>query len=64
VTEFIAYTGLLDHTALRTVLRSHVIAWRDHPSKTLSIVVALRLSLRAQRRPRQSRGWREAPGFQ
>jgi integrase/recombinase XerD len=29
VAEFIAYTGLLDHAALRSVARAHVIAWRD-----------------------------------
>jgi site-specific recombinase XerD len=29
VAEFIAFTGLLDHAALRSVARAHVIAWRD-----------------------------------
>jgi integrase/recombinase XerD len=28
VAEFIAFTGLPDHAALRTVVRAHVIAWR------------------------------------
>jgi site-specific recombinase XerD len=28
VAEFMAFTGLPDHTALRTVARAHVIAWR------------------------------------
>lgn len=29
VAEFITYTGLVNHTALRSVVRAHVIAWRD-----------------------------------
>src|SRR6204780_4571750 len=30
VAEFIAFTGLQEHAGLRTVARSHVIAWRKH----------------------------------
>ena len=30
VREFISYTGLRDYTELRSVARSHVIAWRKH----------------------------------
>ena len=30
VAEFIAFTGLGDYAALRSVVRARVIAWRDH----------------------------------
>jgi site-specific recombinase XerD len=37
VAEFMAFTGLKDHMALRAVVRSHVIAWRkDLEARTLS----------------------------
>ncbi len=37
VAEFIAYTGLMDHNALRTVARAHVIAWRkDMEARSLA----------------------------
>jgi len=37
VAEFIAFTGLPDHTGLRTVARAHVIAWRkDMDARSLS----------------------------
>ena len=37
VSEFIAYSNLSDHGALRTVARAHVIAWRkDIESRNLA----------------------------
>jgi integrase/recombinase XerD len=37
VQEFITFTGMVDHTGLRSVVRSHVIAWRkDMESRSLS----------------------------
>jgi site-specific recombinase XerD len=37
VAEFMLFTGLVDHTALRTVARAHVIAWRKGmDARTLS----------------------------
>jgi site-specific recombinase XerD len=37
VAEFIAFTNLRDHSAFRTVARSHVIAWRkDMESRSLA----------------------------
>src|SRR5579863_9828723 len=37
VTEFITFTNLKDHSALRTVTRAHVIAWRkDMAARSLA----------------------------
>ena len=75
VAEFSAFTGLREPAELRTVTRSHVIAWRkdlesrglrryQHPAETLGVVVAVRLSLRTERRRRQSGGRRQAADVQ
>ena len=71
VSEFSAFTGLRQPAELRTITRAHVIAWRkdlearalapvQHPAQALGAVVAVRLSLRAQRRRRQSGRRRQA----
>ena len=63
--------GCTDPAELRTVTRAHVIAWRkdlearalsplQHPPQALGSVLAVRLSVRAQRRRRQSGRRREA----
>jgi integrase/recombinase XerD len=71
VSEFSAFAGLRGPAELRTVTRAHVIAWRkdlearwsvtiQHPAQALGAVFPVRLSLRAQRRVRQSGRRREA----
>jgi integrase/recombinase XerD len=47
VAEFIAFTGLTDHTALRSVVRAHVIAWRDDLKKRELSAASIRRKLSA-----------------
>jgi integrase/recombinase XerD len=71
VSEFSAFTGLRGRVEQLTVTRAHVIAWRKDletwalspasPAQALGAILAVRLPVRAQRRFRQSPGWREAP---
>jgi integrase/recombinase XerD len=52
VSEFILFNGLKDHSALRTVARAHVIAWRkdmespdEYSPQALGAIITVRLSL-------------------
>ena len=74
VAEFIDFTHLKDHSALRRVSKPcHRLAQghgipeprsNKHPSQAVGTVVAVRLSLCSQRRPRQSGGRSEAAGVE
>ena len=61
VTEFSQYVGLSKSEEFRTVTRAHVIAWREtlearqlsaptHPTQAVGTLLALRLSVRTERR--------------
>jgi integrase/recombinase XerD len=41
------FTGLIDHTALRTVMRSHVIAWRKDLEQRNLLPASIRRKLSA-----------------
>jgi integrase/recombinase XerD len=47
VSEFIGYSGLQNHAALRTVTRAHVIAWRDSLTRRQLTPASIRRKLSA-----------------
>ena len=47
VAEFITFTNLKDHSALRTVARAHVIAWRKDMESRGFVPTSVRCKLSA-----------------